>query len=51
MGHGGNGVGDRAATRPTGAERTDAALLSAVAGGERDAFADLYARHAPWLQV
>jgi RNA polymerase sigma-70 factor, ECF subfamily len=51
MRHGGSGVADPAATGSTGAEPTDAALLSAVACGERDAFADLYARHAPWLQV
>lgn len=32
-------------------ELSDAALLAAVAGRDRDAFAELYARHAPWLQV
>lgn len=29
----------------------DADLITAVAGGERDALSELYARHAPWLQV
>jgi RNA polymerase sigma-70 factor (ECF subfamily) len=32
-------------------EPTDAALVIAIAHGGRDAFADLYTRHAPWLQV
>jgi RNA polymerase sigma-70 factor (ECF subfamily) len=30
-------------------ERTDAALLAAVADGDHDALAELYARHAGWL--
>jgi RNA polymerase sigma-70 factor (ECF subfamily) len=51
MGHGVNGVADPGATGSRSPEPTDAALLSAVAHGDRDAFADLYARHAPWLQV
>jgi|SRR3954452_720081 RNA polymerase sigma-70 factor (ECF subfamily) len=51
MGHGVNGVADLGATRSHPPEPTDAALLTAIARGERDAFADLYARHAPWLQV
>ena len=29
----------------------DAGLLAAVAQGQRDALAELYRRHAPWLQV
>ena len=28
---------------------TDAALLAATAGGDRDALAELYRRHSPWL--
>ena len=28
---------------------TDAALLAATAGGDREALAELYRRHAPWL--
>jgi RNA polymerase sigma-70 factor (ECF subfamily) len=48
MGHGVDGMADPGAT---GSDPSDAALLSAVAGGDRDAFAVLYARHAPWLQV
>jgi RNA polymerase sigma-70 factor (ECF subfamily) len=51
MGHRVNGVADRGATGSDPAGPTDAALLTAIARGERDAFADLYARHAPWLQV
>src|SRR5215218_4861979 len=51
MGHGVNGVTDPGATGSDPSEPTDAALLSAVAGEDRDAFAVLYARHAPWLQV
>jgi RNA polymerase sigma-70 factor (ECF subfamily) len=51
MGHGGNGVTDPQATDPGWTEPSDGALLAAVARGDRDAFADLYARHAPWLQV
>ena len=30
---------------------TDEALLAAVAGGDRDAFRELYDRHAPWLSL
>ena len=30
---------------------TDAALLAASAGGDRDALAELYRRHAPWLSL
>jgi DNA-directed RNA polymerase specialized sigma24 family protein len=33
------------------ATRPDAVLVRAVAGGERDALAVLYAGHAPWLVV
>jgi RNA polymerase sigma-70 factor (ECF subfamily) len=51
MGHGVNGVADIGASGPDSTASTDAALLSAIARGERGAFADLYARHAPWLQV
>lgn len=29
----------------------DDALLAAVAGGDRDAFAELYRRHGPWLML
>jgi RNA polymerase sigma-70 factor (ECF subfamily) len=29
----------------------DADLLTAIAGGDRDALAELYRRHAPWLQI
>jgi RNA polymerase sigma-70 factor, ECF subfamily len=31
--------------------RSDADLLAATAGGDRRAFAELHARHAPWLVV
>jgi RNA polymerase sigma-70 factor (ECF subfamily) len=31
--------------------RTDAELIAAVADGDRRAFAELHARHAPWLVV
>ncbi|MDT4990856.1 MAG: hypothetical protein QOH97_748 [Actinoplanes sp.] len=51
MGHGVNGVAGPDSTGPNLSEPTDAALLTAIARGDRDAFADLYARHAPWLQV
>jgi RNA polymerase sigma-70 factor (ECF subfamily) len=29
----------------------DAELIAAIADGDRDALAGLYARHAPWLQI
>src|SRR3954449_7385390 len=29
----------------------DADLIAVIAGGDRDGLAELYARHAPWLQV
>jgi RNA polymerase sigma-70 factor (ECF subfamily) len=29
----------------------DAALITAIAQGDRDALAELYGRHAPWLQI
>src|SRR5215210_7058321 len=51
MGHGGDGVANSQATGSGRTELSDAALLAAVARGDRNAFADLYARHAPWLQV
>ena len=35
----------------TAAERTDPALLAAIAVGERDALETLYRRHARWLAV
>ncbi|HKT01148.1 MAG TPA: RNA polymerase sigma factor [Rugosimonospora sp.] len=31
--------------------RTDAELIAAMAEGDRDAFAELYRRHLPWLLV
>lgn len=31
--------------------RTDAELIAAMADGDRDAFAELYRRHLPWLLV
>ena len=34
-----------------GAETSDAALLRAVADGDRAAFDELYERHAPWLHL
>jgi RNA polymerase sigma-70 factor (ECF subfamily) len=51
MGHGVNGVADLGAASSSPSEPADAALLAAIARGERDAFVALYARHAPWLQV
>jgi hypothetical protein len=51
MGQGVNGVADLDAASSNPFDPTDAALLTAIARGERDAFAALYARHAPWLQV
>jgi RNA polymerase sigma-70 factor, ECF subfamily len=51
MGHGDNGAAGCQATGSGRTELSDAELLAAVARGDRDAFADLYARHAPWLQV
>jgi len=51
MGHGVNGKAGLGATGSHPPEPTDAALLTAIAGGDRDAFAALYARHAPWLQI
>jgi RNA polymerase sigma-70 factor (ECF subfamily) len=51
MGHGVDGVADPGAVGSNPSEPTDAALLSAVAGEDRDAFAVLYTRHASWLQV
>jgi RNA polymerase sigma-70 factor (ECF subfamily) len=30
-------------------QQTDVSLLAATAAGDRDALAELYARHAPWL--
>lgn len=33
----------------TAPERTDAALLAAIAAGDRDALAELYHRHARWI--
>jgi RNA polymerase sigma-70 factor (ECF subfamily) len=51
MGHGVDDGADRPAAGPGPVEPSDAALLTAIARGERDAFADLYARHAPWLQI
>ena len=33
------------------AERDDAALVAAVADGDREAFAELYRRHVPWLRA
>lgn len=33
------------------AERTDAELIDAIAGGDRRAFELLYARHSPWLLI
>ena len=51
MGHGSDGVANSQATGSGRTELSDAALLAAVARGDRNAFADLYARHAPWLQV
>jgi RNA polymerase sigma-70 factor, ECF subfamily len=35
----------------TAPQPDDPALLAAVARGDRDALRELYARHAPWLQV
>jgi len=35
----------------SGSVGEDAALLAAVATGDRDALAELYRRHAPWLKV
>jgi RNA polymerase sigma-70 factor (ECF subfamily) len=32
-------------------DRADVALLADMAAGRREALAELYARHAPWLQV
>jgi RNA polymerase sigma-70 factor (ECF subfamily) len=37
-------------TRPPG-PREDAQLLAAIADGDREAFAELYRRHLPWLLV
>jgi RNA polymerase sigma-70 factor (ECF subfamily) len=37
-------------TMPTD-QRTDAALVSALAEGDRTALEELYARHAPWLMI
>lgn len=34
-----------------GSDVGDGALLAAVVAGRRDALAELYARHAPWLQI
>ena len=51
MGHGVDGVANPGATGSNPSDPTDATLLSAVAGADRDAFAVLYTRHAPWLQV
>jgi RNA polymerase sigma-70 factor, ECF subfamily len=33
------------------AERTDADLVAVVVDGDRQAFEELYARHAPWLLI
>jgi RNA polymerase sigma-70 factor (ECF subfamily) len=35
-------------TRPSD-PRADAQLLAAIAGGDREAFGELYRRHLPWL--
>ena len=51
MKDGGDGAADSHATGSAPTEPSDAALLAAIARGDRDAFADLYARHAPWLQL
>ncbi|MEU8614770.1 RNA polymerase sigma factor [Actinoplanes sp. NPDC048791] len=51
MGHGVDGTADSGATGSHPSEFSDAALVTAIARGRRDAFADLYVRHAPWLQV
>ncbi|MEV6493890.1 RNA polymerase sigma factor [Actinoplanes sp. NPDC051633] len=48
MGHGVNGLANPGSAH---IEPSDADLLAAISCGERGAFADLYARHAPWLQV
>jgi RNA polymerase sigma-70 factor, ECF subfamily len=47
-----NGTGGAVAQRdmdPTGAERTDAEVLAAVAGQDRGGLRVLYERHEPWI--